>query len=201
MRPDRRLVVDDDIFGADGREVALDLVVAECPEEACRNGDSGRGRDRVVTPVEVQEPDGSLFIADREPGRHPRALPPDHRPASRGGTVRGVGSLLELLRRDRPGVDAVREPAGVRHLVYRVDVLRPDVRRRIPRPAEEVLEEIGRQADVPCLDLRGVLGLGLALERVVREELRLLGLEPQAGADDRERDNCGRQEGPCPVYP
>ena len=55
-----------------------------------------------------------------------------------GGAPR-LGPRDELLDRDRRRADPVREPARVRHLVDRVDVLRARARRLVARRDEQVV--------------------------------------------------------------
>ena len=121
----------------------------------------------MIFGVEAEEPDQSFFITDREPGCGAGCLRPDDGPAPRRGSVDRVGAARHLGNRDRLGVDAVREPARIRHLVDRVQVLRPDVRRRVAGPCEEVHQEVGGQIDIPLLDLRRVLRLWLAGDWIV----------------------------------
>ena len=65
-----------------------------------------------------------------------------------------------------------------------VDVLRANVRCRVTRPAEEVDGEIDEQIDLPLLDLRGVLALGLAYQRIVVKEAALGGGEEPGTCGD-----------------
>ena len=164
--------------------IGLDLVVAQRPEQPDRDGDS-RGRG-------VRMPFGSKATNQISPLLS-RAVNPGEKPADFGRTTvqrpsrrsRGrVGSPRHLVGGYRLRVDPVGEPARIRHLVDRVDILRADVRRRIARPGEHVQEQIRNQIDVTSRDFCRVGRLRLTRQRIVP-------IEPRSGASDDERRGDG----------
>ncbi len=169
-----------DLLRIDAGDEGFDLVVAQRPEEPRRDGDRGGRRLRVALRIEAEEPDAALAVFGGEPRREARGLRADQRPAA--GRRRCIGDLSfdDLLDSQVVRVDPVREPARIRNLVDRVDILRAHVRRRVAPLREHVQEQIRDQIDVPRRDFRGVGGLGLARQRIVAVELR-------AGAADGER--------------
>ena len=190
VRTQRGRGIDDHVLGTQRRQMVLDLEVAERPEQAGRDRDRGGRRHRVLAPVEADEPHDALFIPGGEPRRHAGALAANDGPLSGRGAVGRQRTAPDIVGGQRLRVNAIGEPAGVRHLVGGVDVLRADVGRAIARLAEQVVQQIRRQADVPCLDVRGVLRLGIPLERVVREEPRALRAEVGCRHDGRRRQQC-----------
>ena len=166
-RPDTGVRRHREVLDPDAADVALYLVVAERPEETARDRNRARGRARMIPAVEGEEPDLTFLVPDREPGRGARRLRPDDRPAPGRGPINRVGAARQLGDRNRSGVHAVREPARVRHFVDRIQVLRPNVRRGVAGPREQVRQEVGGQIDIPFLDFRRVLRLRLTRDWIV----------------------------------
>ena len=161
VRRHRDLVADHDVLGTNRREVAFGLVVAEGPEQARGHGNRRGRRDGIAARVHREKPDVSRLVAHREAGRGSSGLGADDRPLAGSRALDGVRAARQLVDRQRLRVDAVGEPARVRHLVNRVDVLRANIRRRIAGFAEQVQRQVGDETDIPLLHFGRVLAVSV----------------------------------------
>ena len=82
----------------------------------------------------------------------------------------GVGPLDEIRNGHRLASDPIREPARVRNLADRIDVLRT-FQRLVAGLEKRILEEVILSADVEVLNAGRVLTLGIAPDRVVGKKL------------------------------
>lgn len=183
----RYLVATGELGGAQHRQVVLRHEVPERPHQF-RHRDFRAGRHRpMARRIELQEPPRARRVPDRESRRDAVALGGRDRPRAWNGTAGGVRSRRDVRGRQRPPAGAVGEPARIGHLVDRVQVLRAHTQRRIAQLAEQVEQQIGDQIDLPGRDLRGVLRIGHAPQRVVNEELggRALGGDGEPSGQDR----------------
>ena len=177
-------------------QVRLDLVVAERPEQphGHRHG-AGRGA-RMPGGVELHEPAHAAAVARREARRHAAGLGAHDGPRPRRRRRRDIRTPDDLVDADRPGVDAVGEPARIGHLVDGVHVEGPDVGLDVARPGEQVQQQVGRQLDVPVLCAGRILRLRLARQRVVGEESRLRrALRARQDAAGQQQDRKGQPTG------
>src|SRR5262245_62994096 len=98
------------------------------------------------------------------------------------------GTTDDVVNRERPRADPVREPARVGHLVDGVDIAGPYSRGFVPWLYEQVVGHLVQVADIGALGLRGVLRLGIAADGVVAIEVRSGGRHG-TGAQDRGEQN------------
>ena len=166
-RRDRRRGRDDELVRPHRDQMVLGLPVAERPEDLVRDQDRPRRRLGHPFGVEGHEPGLLLPVLHREPGREACRFRPAHRPRARDGAGPDQRTADRFVDRHRTRADPVGEPARVRQLVDRVQVLRAHVRRRVARPREQVERQVEEQIDVPRLHLRRVLRLRIARQRVV----------------------------------
>src|SRR4029079_10122262 len=118
----RRLRIDGDLLWIERGQKRVDLVVAKSPEELCRRDDGCAVALRLIRAVETQEPCFSVRIGRGETGVRARRFLTDDRPVlGRWGTA-GGWPCHDLVWRQLEGANTICEPAGVRHLVDRVDV-------------------------------------------------------------------------------
>ena len=175
----------------------LNLVVAQGPEQAHGDGHGTCRRARMSGRVELHEPPHAATVSRREPGGRAFSLGAHNGPLASRRSRRLVGTARDLVGAHRSRVDAVGEPARVRHFVDGVDVARRHVGGRIARLGEQVQQQIGRQLDVHELGARGVLRLGFLREGIVGEESRQVraarGHQPGARQQQRRHDRTCRQ--------
>ena len=120
----RRFRIDLHPLRIERREVRLDLVVAERPEELRRHHRRRPWPPRVVRRVELEEPGFTFGVLGRDAGVDARCLSPDRSPSATDPAARRRGAADNLVDRERPRADAVGEPARIRDFVDGVDVLR-----------------------------------------------------------------------------
>src|SRR5262245_22568468 len=130
-RRDRRRIVDRQLLGAERGEMDLRQIVAERPEQLGDDHFGAGGHPTIAGWIELDEPDDALAVADGEPGCDAVVLRRNDGPIPRRGAIRRIRAFQQLVQSDRPRADPVREPVGVHDLVYRVEVLRPDIGRLI----------------------------------------------------------------------
>jgi hypothetical protein len=171
----------------------LDLVVAERPVDLRVDHRSRRRGVRVVRRVELEEPGLTAGVPGRDARVTARCLLPPDGPARRirRGSVHGATDNLVDRERFRP--DAVGEPARVRDLVDRVDVLRPHAGRLMAGQGEQVVGQFVHQVETGRRGAAGILRLGLAKDGVVRIETRGRGGHRADRRERRDRDS--RDEG------
>ncbi len=139
----RRVRGDRQCLRAERRERVLRDVVAERMEEGGRDHLGPAGHLREATRVELDPVGLPRAVADRETRGHSFTLASGDDP---GAFRRPLGCRQYRLS----GVcraDAVREPAGVGHIVDGIDVHRTAVD-RLARPQEGVLDEVVLIADL-----------------------------------------------------
>ena len=123
---------------------------------------------------------------------HARRLFPDHDPFRRVGRRADVRTARDLLGGHPRRADSVREPAGIGHLVNRVDVLSARPEGVWPETHEQVVHLFVQLLDRIGLGVRRVLRLWFAGNRIVVIEARRLGRRHDG--EQAQRDGAQRRE-------
>ena len=174
----------------------LHLVVAKRPEDPAGDGNRARRAFGVIRRIELQEPRLALRVPCREAGVHTGRFLARENPLRRIRRRAHVGTARHLLGCDRGRPNPVGEPVRVRHLVDRVDVLRPHARRLVIRRDEQVVGHLVNRLDVVQRSGGRVLRIRLTRDGIVAVEALTLCRCGAAQGDTRD-GNQKRQPGPA----
>ena len=186
--PDHGLRIELDSPGIDSGDERLHLVVTKRPEDLGRHFDSTGGRFVTVLVVELDEPRVAVGILGRKAGFGASLLLGHDQPSLGCRRAIDIGTAREILGTKGHAADAIGKPAGVRNFVHGIDVERARVRRLVMRHGEQVHRDLIHEADVRGLRARRIAALRLALQRIVRIELR------PGGEHRRNRQNKNQRE-------
>ena len=188
-----RLRVDGGVLRIERRQERLDLVVAERPEDFRCDADGAGGGPGRPRRIELEEPGLTPRIGRGEAGMRACRLLADQHPFRRVWRRTDVRAARDFFRRDRPGADAIGEPARVGDFVDGVDVLCAQAARLVLRVDEQVVHQFVHLRLVVGRRFRGVPRFGLARDRIVGIETRRLGRS--AGGEEADGASRGRDEG------
>ena len=190
--PDRGLRIDRRVLRIETGQERFHLVVAEGVEDLGCDGDgSGRGLG-IFRRIEFDEPGMALGVHGREARVSAGRFLADQDPFRRIRWLTDICAANELVVRERPGADAVREPARVGDLVDGVDVLRAQAARLVAGVDEQVVRQFEGLRALVRGCFRRILRLRCARDRIVGIETRAL--RRADGAKDANRTGRQSQE-------